>query len=246
MEDAGAVGGVGGEPEVQGAAPAWQGWDVAACEAQRGQEVVGDVGVEISSFGALSAGPVECTGDVLAVVEPDVVTDVDDAVIGVVQVVDLGAVNVPDVRNVFVDDADDGDVLVQDMVEVDVVPQGERCGLLVRVGKTARPGTRGICWVWTISTKSERGPSISRRRAWTDAAPSRQVSMIITTMPAISTGSQPPWKILATFARKNTSSRPRMSATATMIFQGATRHTNVAKIRKIAISNNRVPVTARP
>src|SRR5690242_6480166 len=149
-------------------------------------------------------------------------------------------------RDVLVDDADDGDVLVQDVVEVDVAPQGERGGLLVRVGEDGQAGHAGDLpgvdhldevrqWALDVASLGvDRGGA------------ARQVSITSTTMLATSSGSQPPWTILARLARKNTNSTPRMSVTATMIFQGATRHTNPASIKKMDISSSRVPVTARP
>lgn len=94
--------------------------------------------------------------------------------------------------------------------------------------------------------KSSSDPSIWRRRCSTIRDPERQVSITVTTTPATTSGSQPPWRSLAMLAAKNTASTPRARTTAAAIFHTATRHTSLASSRKMPISISRVLVTARP
>ena len=99
--------------------------------------------VQVEPLPVLVPRPVERARHVLAVVEPDVVADVDDAVVDVAQVVDHGAVDVADVRHVLVDDGDDRDPVVQDVVELHVLAEGQRRGVLVGVGEDGESGHAG-------------------------------------------------------------------------------------------------------
>lgn len=122
-------------------ARAWEREDPEAVRAQQRMrdELRTRYGVDVNAtepLPVLVPRPVERARHVLAVVEPDVVADVDDAVVDVAQVVDHGAVDVADVRHVLVDDGDDRDPVVQDVVELHVLAEGQRRGVLVGVGKT--------------------------------------------------------------------------------------------------------------
>ena len=99
---------------------------------------------------------------------------------------------------------------------------------------------------WTIATKSSSGPSSSLRRAKSRSAPVRQVVMSVTTIAAMSSGSQPPLTILVRLAAKKMTSRPTTTTPYATIFHIAQCHTRLASSRNSRLVSSSVPVTARP
>ena len=84
------------------------------------------------------------------------------------------------------------------------------------------------------------------RSALTFAFPFIQVVMIVMTMAAMRSGSQPPLTIFVTLPAKKTTSSATKVQTASAIFSGPTFQTHAARQRNRNDSSSRVPVTAKP
>jgi hypothetical protein len=94
--------------------------------------------------------------------------------------------------------------------------------------------------------QSGSGPSSSARRAVTICRPRCQVSMMVKTMSAMSSVTQPPWVTLVRLAAKKVSSVPPKTTATSTSRQVAQCQRARATTRNSVVVRRNVPVTATP
>ena len=122
------------------------------------------------------------------------------------------------------------------------------CGTPSRpaVRNTAVPGTRCGGWIAIDARNGSIGIAPGRRRSNRISRPRRQVEITVNTPAAMTSGNQPPWRILTEFAAKY--ARSTNSRTPQMTQAGAWPHFQMRVITKNSriVSIAIVPVTAMP